>query len=200
MVSNRWIEGRRVHWDRLEALMRTAQGGLHRLSGSELQELGLLYRQTAADLSVATQNRSSTQIAAYLNHLLGKSHNLLYSGERPTRKGVLAFYRDIYPKVFREMLPLTGTATAIFFIAAVVGWAISLRDPGFAYRILGPQVIDSIEQHKMWTESVVAIKPVASSFITTNNLSVVFTTVALGITGIGTIWMMIFNGLLLGVV
>jgi len=44
----------------------------------------------------------------------------------------------------------------------------------------------TIEQRKMWTESIVAIKPVASSGIMTNNLSVAFTTFALGITaGIG---------------
>lgn len=200
MISNRWIEGRRVHWDRLEALVRTATRGLNHLSGAELQELGLLYRQTAADLSVVIQSRSGSRIAAYLNNLLGKSHNLLYSGERPSRKGVMSFYRDVYPKVFRETLPLTTAATALFAMAALIGWAVTMRDPAFAHRFLGPEMIDSIERHKMWTESVVAVKPLASSFIATNNLSVVFTTFALGITGVGTLWMLAFNGLLLGVV
>jgi len=52
----------------------------------------------------------------------------------------------------------------------------------------------------MWTQSVVAIKPVAASSITTNNLTVAFTVFALGITAVGTVWMIVFNGLLLGVV
>ncbi len=53
----------------------------------------------------------------------------------------------------------------------------------------------------MWTHSVVTVKPLASSGIMTNNLSVSFTTFALGITaGLGTVWMLALNGLLLGVV
>jgi uncharacterized membrane protein SpoIIM required for sporulation len=61
--------------------------------------------------------------------------------------------------------------------------------------------MDTIERHKMWTDSVVTIKPLASSFIMTNNISVAFTTFALGITaGLGTAYMMLTNGIMLGVV
>jgi uncharacterized membrane protein SpoIIM required for sporulation len=53
----------------------------------------------------------------------------------------------------------------------------------------------------MWTHSILTVKPIASSAIMTNNLSVAFSTFALGITGgIGTIWMMVLNGLLIGVI
>jgi uncharacterized membrane protein SpoIIM required for sporulation len=45
------------------------------------------------------------------------------------------------------------------------------------------------------------MKPVASSAIMTNNLSVALMTFAMGITaGIGTVYMLIFNGLLIGVI
>jgi uncharacterized membrane protein SpoIIM required for sporulation len=53
----------------------------------------------------------------------------------------------------------------------------------------------------MWTESVVAVKPLASSAIMTNNMSVTFMAFAWGISfGIGTVYMMVFNGILIGVV
>src|ERR1700726_1261421 len=59
----------------------------------------------------------------------------------------------------------------------------------------------SIEHHKMWTDSVVTFKPLASSGIMTNNMSVAFAAFAMGITaGIGTVWMMLLNGLMMGVV
>jgi len=62
-------------------------------------------------------------------------------------------------------------------------------------------MVDAIEHHRMWTHSIVGIKPLATSAIMTNNISVGFTTFALGITaGLGTIYMMAFNGLLIGVV
>ena len=50
----------------------------------ELRELALLYRQTAADLSVAREDPSGgADWRRYLNTLLGRAHNLIYSGARP---------------------------------------------------------------------------------------------------------------------
>src|SRR4051812_2428136 len=200
MVSILWMEKRKAHWERLEQLVAAAASGLGKLQHSELQELGLLYRQTASDLSVALQDPSSGQLAAYLNQLLGRTHNLVYTGRRAGADGLLAFYRDTYPRIFRETLPLTVFAIAIFLLAAVASWAVTMHDPGFAYRLLGPQMMDTIERREMWTHSVVAMKPVAASKITTNNLSVAFATFALGITVIGPLWMMLLNGMLMGVV
>jgi uncharacterized membrane protein SpoIIM required for sporulation len=61
--------------------------------------------------------------------------------------------------------------------------------------------VETIDRHEMWTHSIVGIKPLASSAIMTNNMSVGFTTFAFGITaGLGTMYMMAFNGLLIGVI
>jgi uncharacterized membrane protein SpoIIM required for sporulation len=62
-------------------------------------------------------------------------------------------------------------------------------------------MMDTIEKREMWTQSIVTIKPLAASSIMTNNLSVSFATFALGITaGIGTVWMIVVNGMLIGVI
>jgi uncharacterized membrane protein SpoIIM required for sporulation len=200
MVSIHWIDKRKSHWERLEFLVRRAGSGLAKLNHQELQELGLLYRQTASDLSVILEDVSSPQLAAYLNQLLARSHNLIYMGQRPKAAGIANFYIHTYPRVFRETLPQTLVVIAIFVLAMLAGWAVTLHDPGFAHRLLSPEMIDNIDRREMWTKSVVTIKPLAASSITTNNLTVAFTTFALGITAIGTIWMILLNGLLLGVV
>jgi uncharacterized membrane protein SpoIIM required for sporulation len=200
MVPIRWIEKRRAHWERLEALVQRGGKGLHALDGRELQELGLLYRQTASDLSVVLEDDSRIQLAAYLNQLLGRSHNLLYLGQRPKASWIVTFYSETYPRVFREALPQTLLATALFLAAALAGWLVTAHDPGFAHRMLGPQMMDTIARHEMWTQSVVAMKPVAASGITTNNLAVAFAMFALGITGVGTLWLIAVNGLLIGTV
>ena len=170
------------------------------MDGGELQELGLLYRQTASDLSVVLEDKSSVQLAAYLNQLLGRSHNLLYLGQRQKAASIITFYSETYPRVFRETLPQIALASLLFLAAMLAGWLFTLHDPGFSRQMLGPQMIDSIERREMWTHSVVAMKPLAASGIATNNLSVAFGMFAFGITGIGTIWMIVFNGLLLGTV
>ena len=200
MVSVRWRDKRRPHWERLEQLVHRARKSLTALDSRELQELGLLYRQTASDLSVVLEDKTSVQLAAYLNQLLGRSHNLLYMGRSPKASSIWHFYSQTYPRLFRETWRSTFLATVIFAAAAIVGWVVTLHDPGFAHRILGPEMMDTIDRREMWTHSVVAMKPVAASGITTNNLTVSFTIFALGITGVGTIWMLLFNGLLIGVV
>jgi len=200
MVSIRWREKRRPYWERLEQLVHRARQSLSALDNRELQELGLLYRQTASDLSVVLEDKTSVQLAAYLNQLLGRSHNLLYMGRSPKAYAIWNFYSRTYPRLFRETWRPTLLATVVFAAGAIAGWVATIHDPGFAHRILGPEMMDTIERREMWTHSVVAMKPVAASGITTNNLTVSFTIFALGITAIGTLWMLVLNGLLLGVV
>jgi uncharacterized membrane protein SpoIIM required for sporulation len=160
-----------------------------------------LYRQTASDLAAVREDATSRQLATYLNQLLGRCHNLIYLGHKPKVSGIVRFYRDSYPQIFQETLPQTLLTVAIFAFAGIIAWVVTLHDPAFAYRLLGPRMMETIEQRKMWTESIVTVKPLASSGIMTNNLSVAFSTFAMGITaGIGTVWMIMLNGLLLGVI
>jgi uncharacterized membrane protein SpoIIM required for sporulation len=201
MISYRWVEKRKPYWERLEQLITTANRGISKLSHVELQELGLLYRQTASDLAAVREDTAGRQYALYLNQLLGRSHNLIYLGHQPKVSGIVRFYRDTYPQIFRQTLPQTLFAVAIFLFTGLVAWVVTWHDPAFAYRLLGPRMMETIEQRKMWTESIVTVKPLASSGIMTNNLSVAFTTFAMGITaGIGTLWMIALNGLLIGVI
>ena len=200
MISNRWLNKRKAHWERLEILLNAAGRDLKKLTGDELQELGLLYRQTASDLAAVMEDRTSAGYASYLNQLMGRCHNFLYARQSAEHKGILRFYLVEYPRIFRSSLPLVWLATALFLLGALVGWAATANDAGFAHRFLGPRMMDTIEQRRMWTEPVVAVRPLASSAIMTNNLSVAFSAYALGITGVGTIWMVFFNGLMLGVI
>ena len=202
MISTHWLEKRQPYWLRLETLVEeSGRRGVGRLSRSELQELGLLYRQIASDLSTVREDPASGQISAYLNQLLGRAHNLIYMGRKTNAAGIVQFFRSTYPRLFRENLAYPLTAFLIFVAAAIAGMALCFSDPGLERYFLGAQMIDTIEQHRMWTHSVVALKPLASSFILTNNISVACATFASGIAaGLGTVYMLFFNGLLMGVI
>lgn len=202
MISTSWLRKRRPYWARIDELLtRSGRSGARALTHSELQELALLYRQTASDLATVREDASSRDLAHYLNQLLGRAHNLIYMGRRAKAGGILTFYRETFPQVFHDTLPYTLAAAAIFWVTAAAGLMMAIADPSFQRYFLGSEMMDTIEKRQMWTHSVVAIKPLASSAIMTNNLSVSFTTFALGITaGIGTIFELAFNGLLFGVV
>jgi uncharacterized membrane protein SpoIIM required for sporulation len=202
VISTRWLEKRRPHWLRLEQLVAlSGRGSIASLKSTELQELALLYRQSASDLATVREDPASKQLAVYLNQLLGRAHNLIYMGRKASRRGIWTFYKDIYPAIFRQTFPDTLVAFVLFLAAGFAGFLMGLADPSFTRHFLGPQMIQTIERHEMWTHSIVTVKPLASSAIMTNNISVAFSTFALGITaGIGTVWMMLLNGLMMGVV
>jgi len=202
MISTRWLEKRKPYWSKLEALLnQSAKDGLKSLTRSDLQELSLLYRQTAADLAAIREDRGSVHFARYVNQLLVRAHNTIYSGRRASAKSIFSFFWETYPATFRRNWKHCLMSVTIFLVAGVVGAALTYQNPDFKVKILGPQMVETIDRHEMWTHSIVGIKPLASSAIMTNNMSVGFTTFAFGITaGLGTIYMMAFNGLLIGVI
>jgi len=202
MISTYWLEKRKSHWVRLEHLLDQAHNhGLKSLPRSELQELGLLYRQAAADLSALREDPTAQNYSRSLNLLLARAHNTIYSGEKSSPFKIFHFYRYTYPAIFRRQLPLVTTAFIVFVLGAIIGLLLTLTNPDFMRLYLGPHMMETLERHEMWTDSVVAIKPAAASGIMTNNMSVAFIAFALGITfGVGTVYAMLRNGILLGVI
>jgi uncharacterized membrane protein SpoIIM required for sporulation len=201
VISTRWLDERQPYWRRLEELVdRASRRGFASLDRSELQELGLLYRQIASDLAVIVEDPGSSRYADYLNQLLASAHNTIYSTDRPRLESAFRFVLE-YPRIFRHNILACTVSLVIFVSAGIIGASIAYRDSDFKTRILGPSMVETIERRQMWTHSIVAIKPVASSQIMTNNMSVALTTFAMGITaGAGTVYMLAFNGVLLGVI
>jgi uncharacterized membrane protein SpoIIM required for sporulation len=200
-VSSRWIGKRKAHWDRLETLVARGRQGLRAFSHPELRELGLLYRQTAADLATVREHAATAHLADYLNDLLGRAHNLLYVAPRGRWTAVLSFFTGTAPEVFRQTWRYTAAATALFAAGIVCGGWLALADPGFERHLLGGAMTDTIARGEMWTHSILSVKPLASSAIMTNNLSVAFSAFATGILGgLGTAYMMLFNGIMIGVI
>ena len=202
MISTYWIEKRKPYWSRLEQLLdRSASKGLRFLSRAELQDLSLLYRQTAADLAAVGEDPSSLHYSRYLAQLLARAHHTIYSRRQVSAVSAIRSFYIAYPRIFRQNLSYTLAAFLVFLGLAVIGSLLTLQSPTFELQILGQRMVETIERREMWTHSIVAIKPIASSTIMTNNIGVAFTAFAAGITaGMGTLYMMAFNGLLIGVI
>jgi uncharacterized membrane protein SpoIIM required for sporulation len=202
ILSNRWIQKRKPHWERLTSLVAEAdRSRLRSLSRSELQELALLYRQVASDLSTLRHDRTSAALAAQVNHLLARAHHIIYSSRRSSWRSFLLFLRDGYPRVFRQQIGYVFAALVLMLVGTLLAAAFTLANPKFAGPILGPAVMSSIERHAMWTDSIVSVAPQTSSRIMTNNLSVSFTAFAGGLLfGFGSLYILFFNGLMLGAV
>jgi uncharacterized membrane protein SpoIIM required for sporulation len=172
------------------------------LDHHELQELGLLYRQIGSDLAALREDPGSVHFADYVQRLVARAHHTIYSSaDRQNPAAALRSFVVTYPAAFRQSLAPCLVSLLLFVGAAAAGAALTYRDPDFKTRVLGPEMVDTIDRREMWTHSIVALKPIASSAIMTNNMSVALMAFASGITGgAGTVYMIVFNGLLLGVI
>lgn len=202
VLSNLWLRKRRPHWERLAALLAQAdQIGLGQLSRAELQEMALLYRQVAADISVLRQDPTARTYAEHVNHLLARAHHIMYSRRKTSLATLFRFLRDDYPAIFQQQFSFVFAALVVTVAFGALGAVVTLSHPAFMFHFIPPGMIATMERHKMWTESVVGVAPMASSFIMTNNLTVSFVTFAGGILfGLGTFWLLYFNGMMLGVI
>ena len=200
-VLKNFLESRLGKWKRLEELTaRVSRLRLKSLSGEEVREFGRLYRRTAADLAIAREEVSDQRLVNYLNHLVGRAHGAIYRSESSGFGVFITFLRYEFPAVFRKTFRYTLTAFLTLMLAAVFASAACFLDEGFADRI-APQLRQDIIQHHNWTESVNKSNPLASTSIQTNNITVTFYAFAGGVlAGIGTLWVLASNGLLLGMV
>jgi len=206
MISNLWIDLRKDNWNRLDTLLRQVeQHGIQSLSRAELREFGLLYRQAASDLSVARSDVSSRSLEQYLNRLVGRAHNDVYSGERLSPATIWRFFAHGYPRLLRRLSLYVWIAVGISVAAAGLGAVISMVRPEFGtmYFLMhfGPENYANLDKHVMWTDNILSVKPQVSSAIMTNNIMVCFMTFAGGIAaGLFTIFSLFNNGLMLGII
>lgn len=202
ILSNQWLAKRRPHWDRLATLLaQTDQSGLRQLSRAELEELALLYRQVAADLSVLRQDATARTYAEHVNHLLARAHHIIYSSRKTSAGTMFRFLRDEYPAILQRQWRFVLASVLITVAWAALGAAVTRAKPEFMRHFLGPQMIATMERHQMWTDSIVSVAPMESSHIMTNNLTVSFVTFAGGILfGIGTFYLLYVNGMMLGII
>ena len=167
----------------------------------DLQNLSLLYRQTASDLATIREDPSAGEFALYLNQLLLQAHGVIYTGKRTGFKSILTFFLKSYPRIFRENLLFILMSFGLFIAGGLIGALLVFCVPDLGPRIIPQKMMESIERGEMWTDSIVTIKPQAASEIMTNNITVSFTAFAGGITGgILTIYAMMMNGFNIGII
>ena len=182
-------------------LSQSDENGLTQLSRRELQELALLYRQVAADLSVLREDATARTYAEHVNHLLARAHHVVYSGRKTSAATLFRFLRDEYPAIFQRNLRFVVASLLVSVAWGILGAALTNARPEFMRHFVGPQMIATMERHEMWTKSIVTVAPMASSAIMTNNLTVSFVTFAGGIAfGVGTFFYLYVNGMMLGVI
>lgn len=204
MNIQRWIARREPNWQRLDALLKRVETkGLKSIQAADIRELASLYRSVAADLARARTQQVGNTLIQSLQSLTTRAYTQIYQGSRRQEwHAVGEFYLRGLPAVIQQTFPYIAVATALFFVGVLVAWWYAWQDPTFMALIVPENLISQVrDKHELWMGSIVGIEPLASSSIMINNISVSFGAVAGGITaGAYTVYLMVFNGLLIGAI
>ncbi|OLT57955.1 stage II sporulation protein M [Moorena bouillonii] len=204
MNIKRWIGRREANWKQLDTLLQQVEKrGIKSLPASQIKELASLYRSVSADLARARTNQVGNTLVKDLQRLTSRGYNQIYQGSRRQDwQGLGEFCRWGFPAVVQQTWSYIAIATAVFLLGALISWWLAWQDPVFMSLVVPEQLIEQVrDRQQLWMGSILGMKPLASSGIMINNLSVCFRAVAGGITcGAFTLYVMAFNGILIGAI
>lgn len=204
MNIQRWIARRQPHWQELDTLLKQVERqGLKSLKADEVRQLAGLYRSVSADLARARTNQVGDLLIQDLQALTTRGYAEIYQGSRRREwHAVWEFCQWGFPAAVQAAWVYIALATALFLVAALVSWWLAWRDPSFIALVVPPEIIEKVrDRGELWMGAIVGIEPFASSTIMINNIKVSFTAITGGITaGIGTTYIMLLNGVLIGTI
>lgn len=197
-----WLERRLPHWQRLRGLLSTQHDrDRHTIAG--VMEVVGEFRALGRDLALARSLIPSARLSRDLEDLFYRAHETVY--RRPVR-GAATLWELIRHDVPRSVARMRGCiqVTACLFVAsALVGWLLIRLSPELITLFASTTMVERVQQGQLWTDDLLNVTPssVLSFSIMANNITVTFTAFALGaLYGLGTLYIMTVNGLMLGAV
>jgi uncharacterized membrane protein SpoIIM required for sporulation len=205
MDLSTFLQTRRSDWLRLEELLQFVEGsGLSALDDDQAVEFGRLYRRTASDLNQAQTFVSGDSTQRYLNDLVARAYLAIYGKAKVDLWGLFLYLVWGYPAVFRRYLPQFLLATALFAGGAIFGFVAVKFDKDVASAFLLPSDMPTVRPRGEGADDPTPAQTTGefarfSAQLFTNNLGVSLFAFALGMTfGIGTAWVLFYNGVLMG--
>ena len=186
--------------DRIEKLLRTGKRGLMKLSSSDMKSLLVDYRRITTDLARAQTMKADQRTLTRLNRMAIGGHNVLYGYVMTGLKFQKRDWFGLFAQVFRNNIWAVFFSAFLFFCTAGVSYLAVRWNPETAYELVGPGFyeFEPVSEENLH-DIPELVRPVAASSILTNNLQVTFLAFAFGLTaGLGTIYLLLYNGMHLG--
>ena len=159
------------------------------------------YRGLARDLAAARRMAPNSRTAAGLESLYAQMHTLISrrpAGGWQTVRSALSV--DI-PKITRELQGPILSMAALMTLSALAGWWLIGTFPTLIGMFASEDMIEHVEHGHLWTEGLINVVPssVLSISILANNIVVSILAFCAGIfLGLGTLYLVAMNGLMLG--
>jgi uncharacterized membrane protein SpoIIM required for sporulation len=207
MNVKRWIARREPSWKELNQLLTQAEKqGLRSLQANQVTQLTSLYRSVSADLARAQTRQIGNTLTQQLQQLTLRAYSQIYQKPRhQSWQAVLQFYRQGLPQAIRDNWAYLALSTGIFILGGLIGWWFAWDNPQFIGLLLPPTSANALlrkvrDDGELWMGSILSgTDPTDAAGLMINNISVAFQATAGGMLfGIGTVFILFFNGLLIG--
>lgn len=179
---------------------------LSRNHAADSEDAALLldgYRLLARDLSTARSLQRDTPAREYLESAYAEAHATLHKPAWHFGHALRTLFRDDLPRVVANLRFYIIWSTAIFMLTVAAGYLLIRAHPGLIALFASPELIASVEKGQLWTEGLLNVVPssVLSLQILANNIVVSLVAYCAGVLfGLGTIYILGLNGMMLGAV
>lgn len=180
-------------WDRLAALVRRRH-----LEAAEVDELIALYRSTATHLSTVRSTNPDPVLTARLSVLLSRARGRIIGSRTPLWAHVRAVVLEDLPAALWSARWQTALAAGIMLGSALlVGIVLGLDDG------LRASLVPEAAQRRLASGAFTSyyVQGDAGGFaanVWTNNAWITLQAVVFGVTGVWPVWMLVLNGLNIG--
>jgi uncharacterized membrane protein SpoIIM required for sporulation len=161
------------------------------------------YRLLAHDLARARALVPASRTREYLESAYARVHATLHDGAVHAGSALRQLLVAETPAAVRWLAPYLAWTTLIFVLAAFAGYGLVQRYPDLIALFASPATIASVESGKLWTQGLLNVVPssILSVEILTNNIVVSLFAYCLGfLFGLGTLYILGLNGLMLGAI
>lgn len=192
-----FIQQNQAKWKQFEDLLLNSKTNL------TPDQYADLYLRLTDDLSYAKTFYPDSRVVPYLNKLATQTHQLIYQNKKEKLSRFLTFWQYEVPTIFWTYRKNIAYSLAIFGAATAIGALSAAYDDTFLRLILGDSYVNMTIENIRNNDPMGVYKTgeATESFlrITLNNIRVSFTTFVFGVLGsIGTAWVLIQNGIMLG--
>ena len=195
----KFVELRKPRWDRLEVLASRAASRNSRLQPNEIDELVQLYHLTSADLSELRTHLPDPLLIGSLTELVGMANGAIYGSRSSAIRGFRQFFAVTFPSAIWAHRHRILLALFITFGPALA-FGLWLANSDAALQASAPAYVREAYVEEEF-EDYYSSDPAGqfSTEVFFNNVQVAFFAFALGLTlGIGTLWILAYNGANLG--
>ncbi|WPC44570.1 stage II sporulation protein M [Clostridium sp. JS66] len=198
MKEDQFISTHLNTWKELEKLTTIiSKKGFKALTSKEIQRFLYVFRQSSHHLAYARTHYSQSNVVEYLNSLISKCHSHVYAVKKISSGSFIKYVRCDFPKLIKEYRWFAICSFSFFIIGFLVSLLMVLYNVDNSSLFLPSNLVENIKRgtsgEGQWNY------PLMSSSIMTNNIAVSLKAFVFGITlGLGTIYVLFFNGAMLG--